>query len=83
MIGAQLINVLYNIVDRIFIGRMEDVGRDALTGVGVTFPILMIVSAFTALCGQGGAPLCSIARGEGDTDRAERIMGNSFSMLLV
>lgn len=83
MIGAQLINVLYNIVDRIFIGRMETVGRDALTGVGVTFPILMIVSAFTALCGQGGAPLCSIARGEGNTDRAERIMGNSFSMLLI
>ena len=62
MIGAQLINALYNIVDRIYIGRIEGIGRDALTGVGVTFPILMIVSAFTALCGQGGAPLCSIAR---------------------
>ena len=83
MIGAQVINALYNIVDRIFIGRIEDIGRDALTGVGVTFPILMIVSAFAALCGQGGAPLCSIARGEGNNDRAERIMGNSFSLLLL
>ncbi|MBR5519109.1 MAG: MATE family efflux transporter [Clostridia bacterium] len=82
MIGAQLINVLYSVVDRIYIGRIEGIGRDALTGVGVTFPILMIVAAFTSLCGQGGAPLCSIARGEGDHDRAERIMGNSFAMLL-
>mgnify|MGYP001653786953 CR=1 FL=1 len=83
MIGAQLINALYNIVDRIYIGRIEGIGRDALTGVGVTFPILMIVSAFTALCGQGGAPLCSISRGGGDTERAERIMGNAFTLLLL
>ena len=83
MIGAQLINALYNIVDRIYIGRIEGIGRDALTGVGVTFPILMIVSAFTALCGQGGAPLCSIARGAGDKDRAERIMGNAFTLLVL
>ncbi|MCI5811031.1 MAG: MATE family efflux transporter [Clostridiales bacterium] len=83
MIGAQLINALYNIVDRIYIGRIEGIGRDALTGIGVTFPILMIVSAFTALCGQGGAPLCSIARGAGDKDRAERIMGNAFTLLVL
>lgn len=83
MIGAQVINALYNIVDRIFIGRMEGIGRDALTGVGVTFPILMIVSAFTALCGQGGAPLFSISRGAGDHDRAERIMGNSLTLLIL
>ena len=55
----------------------------SLTGLGVTFPLIMIVSAFTNLFGQGGAPLCSIARGEGDIDRAERIMGNSFTLLLI
>ncbi|MBQ5973343.1 MAG: MATE family efflux transporter [Oscillospiraceae bacterium] len=82
LIAAQLVNVLYNITDRIFISRIPEVGDLALTGVGVTFPLLMIVSAFSVLCGQGGAPLCSIARGEGDDARAERILGNAFTMLL-
>lgn len=80
---AQLINVLYNVVDRMYIGHIPETGMISLTGLGVTFPLIMIVSAFTNLFGQGGAPLCSIARGEGDIDRAERIMGNSFTLLLI
>lgn len=83
MIGAQLINALYNIVDRIYIGRMPGVGRLAITGVGVTFPLILIVSAFAALAGMGGAPLCSIARGEGDTAKGEGILGNVFSLLTL
>lgn len=83
LIAAQLINVLYSIVDRIYIGRMPGVGLTVLAGVGLTFPIITMISAFTALAGQGGAPLSSIARGEGDVGRAETIMGNSFFLLLV
>lgn len=83
MIGAQIVNALYNIVDRIYIGQMPVVGRDALTGLGLTFPILMIISAFAALAGMGGAPLCSIYRGQGDDKQAEDIMGNSLSLLLI
>ncbi len=82
LIMAQLVNVLYNVVDRIFLGQMPGVGLTALAGVGLTFPIITMVSAFAALAGNGGAPLCSIARGERDEKRAERIMGNAFSMLL-
>ena len=82
LILAQLVNVLYNVVDRIYIGRMPGVGVTVLAGVGLTFPIITMVSAFAALAGNGGAPLCSIARGERDEAKAERIMGNSFSMLL-
>ena len=80
---AQLINVLYNIVDRMYIGHIPEEGMVSLTGLGVTFPIIMIVSAFTNLFGQGGAPLASIARGEGDDERAEKIMGNSFTLLII
>ncbi len=80
---AQLINVLYNVVDRMYIGRIPEVGMMSLTGLGLTFPIIMIISAFTNLFGQGGAPLCSIARGEGDDVKAEQIMGNSFALLLI
>lgn len=82
LIGAQIINALYSIVDRIYIGRIAGVGRLALTGVGITFPFIMVISAFAVLAGMGGAPLASIARGEGDNKRAERIMGNSFVLLL-
>ncbi len=82
MIAAQIINALYNIVDRIFIGQIPEIGRLALTGVGLTFPIIMIITAFTNLCGAGGAPLCSIARGEGNLPRAEKIIGNAFTLLL-
>ena len=80
---AQLMNLLYNIVDRIYIGHMEGTSSLALTGIGLTFPIVTLVMAFTNLFGQGGAPLCSIARGAGDQDRAEKIMGNSLTLLVL
>ncbi|WP_297633366.1 MATE family efflux transporter [uncultured Clostridium sp.] len=79
---AQLVNVLYNIIDRIFIGRMP-AGELAIAGVGVAFPILMIVSAFSALIGMGAAPLAAIKMGEKDNDGAEKIMSNSFSSLII
>lgn len=79
---AQLVNVLYNIVDRIFIGRIPN-GELAMAGVGVAFPIIMLVSAFSALVGMGGAPLAAIKMGEKDNDAAEKIMTNSFSTLII
>ena len=79
---AQLVNVLYNIVDRIFIGRMQG-GDIAMAGVGVAFPITLIVAAFAALVGMGGAPLAAIKMGEKDNDGAEKIMSNSFSTLVL
>ena len=82
-VAAQLINVLYNIVDRIYIGHIPEVGRTALTGLGVTFPILMLISAFTAFAGMGGAPLASIRLGAGDREGAEKILGNSTTLLLI
>ena len=72
---AQLINMLYNIVDRIFIGHIPDAGSLALTGVGVTMPIIMIVSAFAGLVSSGGAPRASISMGKGDMDSAEQTLG--------
>ena len=83
IIGAQIVNALYNIVDRMYIGRLPGVGSLALTGVGVTFPLILLISAFAQLSGMGGAPLCSIARGEGKDEYAERILGTSFSLLLL
>lgn len=80
---AQLINILYNIIDRMYIGHMEPAGTLALTGLGLTFPIITIITAFANLFGMGGAPLCSIARGQGDNKRAEAIMGNSFSLMVM
>ena len=82
-VAAQLINMLYNIVDRIYIGHIPEVGRTALTGLGVTFPILMLISAFTAFAGMGGAPLASIRLGSGDRAGAEKILGNSTTLLLL
>ena len=79
---AQLINALYNIVDRIYIGNMPHNGDMALTAVGVTFPILMVISAFSAFIGMGGAPRVAIKMGEGRIDEAEHILGNSFISLL-
>ncbi|GAB6167873.1 MATE family efflux transporter [Clostridium carnis] len=79
---AQLVNVLYNIIDRIFIGRIPN-GDIAMAGVGVAFPIIMIVSAFAALIGNGGAPLAAIKMGEKKNDEAEKILSNSFSSLLI
>ena len=80
---AQLINVLYNIIDRMYIGHIPKVGPIALTGVGLTFPIIMLISAFSAFIGAGGAPLASIALGKGDKERAEKILGNGVSVLLI
>ena len=82
-IAAQVINMLYNIVDRIYIGHIPVVGQTALTGVGVTFPIITLVSAFAAFAGQGGAPLASIQLGAGKREDAERILGNSTALLLI
>ncbi len=79
---AQLVNVLYNIVDRIFIGRIPN-GDIAMAGVGVAFPVIMIISAFSALIGMGGAPLAAIKMGEKDKDGAEKILSNSFSTLII
>lgn len=82
-IVAQLINALYNIVDRIYIGNIPEIGGLALTGLGVTFPIIMSIAAFAALIGNGGAPLTSIWLGKGDKKTAENIMGNCFVALGV
>lgn len=78
---AQLVNLLYNIVDRIYIGHMPQVGALALTGVGLCFPVVYLISAFTMLIAQGGAPRAAIAMGGGDNDLAERIMGGCFTSL--
>lgn len=80
---AQLINVLYNIVDRIYIGRIPKDATMALTGLGLCLPIISMVIAFANLFGMGGAPLCSIQRGKGNEEEAEAIMGNSFIMMVL
>ncbi len=80
---AEFVHLLYNIVDRIYIGHMEGVGNMALTGVGITFPIVTLIAAFTALFGKGGTPLFSIARGAKEDEKAEKIMGNVFSLLFM
>ena len=79
---AQLVQLLYNVVDRIYLGHMGDGNSMALTGVGLTFPVITLIMAFTALFGMGGTPLFSMARGAGDEDRAGAILGNSFALLL-
>ena len=80
---AQLINVLYNVVDRAYIGHIPGTSTDALTGVGLALPVITVITAFANLFGMGGAPLFSIARGADEPEKAEKIMGNSFSMLLI
>ena len=80
---AQLVNALYSIVDRMYIGHMPDVGTLALSGIGLTFPITMLISAFSCLPGMGGSPLASIAIGEGDFKKAQKFLCNSVSMLLT
>lgn len=82
-VAAQIINMLYNIVDRIYIGHIKDVGAMALTGVGVCMPIIMIVTAFAALVGNGGAPRASIFMGKGETDSAEKTLGNCFTLQII
>lgn len=81
-ITAQIINALYNIVDRVYIGRLPDGGKTALAGLGVAFPIIMVISAFAALVGQGGAPLASIRMGEKKDGEAEQILSCCFSTLI-
>ena len=83
MIGAQVVNVTYSVVDRVYLGRMPEIGGAALAGVGLTFPILTLISAFAALAGEGGAPLLSIARGAGDRQGAEKLMSNSLILVLL
>ncbi len=80
---AQVINLLYNLVDRMYIGHIEEVGPAALTGVGVTMPVIMCVSAFAALVSMGGAPRASIMMGKGNKEEAERILGNCTTMLII
>lgn len=80
---AQVINLLYNIVDRIYIGHIPEIGTAALTGVGLFMPILMLINAFAMLAGSGGAPRAAIAMGRKDRDTAEKIMGNCFSLLIL
>lgn len=83
-IAAQIVNLLYNMVDRIYIGHIPGVGSLALTGLGVTLPVIMLVTAFAALIGFGGAPRASIAMGKGDYEAAERILGNCvFSLVCL
>ena len=79
---AQSVQLLYNIVDRIYIGHLEGVGELALTGLGITFPVIVLIAAFTALFGTGGSTLFAIARGKGDRTEAENVMGNVFALLL-
>ena len=83
MILAEMVNALYSVIDRIFIGRMPDVGPTALAGVGIAFPLILIISAFAMLFGMGGAPLTSIDRGAGNEDEAERVLNSSLFMLMV
>ena len=79
---AQLVQLLYNVVDRIYIGHLGEDHSMALTGVGLTFPVITLIAAFTALFGMGGTPLFSIARGAKEDEKAEKILGNVFSLLL-
>ena len=78
---AQLINILYNVIDRIYIGHIPGVGASALTGVGIALPIITLISAFSAFVGMGGAPLSSIWYGKGDKEHAEKILGNGTFLL--
>ena len=82
-IAAQVVNLLYNVVDRIYIGHIPETGKLSLTGLGVCMPLILLISAFAALAGMGGAPRASIMLGRGDKDEAERILGNCASLLLL
>lgn len=80
---AQAVQLLYNIVDRIYIGHLPDIGQMALTSLGITFPLVVLIAAFTQLVGVGGTPLFSIARGKKNEKEAEAILGNAFALLVV
>lgn len=83
MMAAQILNLLYNIIDRVYIGRIAGGGALALGGVGLCFPVIMIITGFANLYGAGGAPLCSMARGKGELRQAEHIMNTSFRLIAV
>ena len=80
---AQLVNLLYNIVDRIYVGRIPEIGSLSLAGLGVTFPIILLVSAFAMLAGMGGASRAAVSMGEKDNDKAEKILGNCTMLLII
>lgn len=82
-VAAQLVNLLYNIVDRIYIGHIPDIGTDALAGIGVTSAVIILISSFSAIVGGGGSPLAAIALGQGNRERAGKILGNGFILLLL
>ena len=82
-VAAQIVNLLYNLVDRIYIGHIPVIGTDALAGIGVTSSVIILISAFSAIVGGGGAPLAAIALGQGDRVRAGKILGNGFTLLLM
>lgn len=82
-VAAQFVNLLYNIVDRIYIGHIPEIGTDALAGVGVTTSIVILISSFSAIVGAGGSPLAAMALGQDDRERAGRILGNGFVMLIM
>ena len=81
-VTAQIVNMLYNLVDRIYIGHIQDIGSLALTGVGVCAPVIMLISAFASLVFMGGSPRASMLMGKGDHKAAEKVMGNCFSLLV-
>ena len=80
---AQLVNMLYNIVDRIYIGHIPEEGALALTGLGLCFPIIMLINALNSLVGMGGAPRAAIFMGKGETEKAEKILGNCVTSLAI
>ena len=82
-VAAQLVNLLYNIVDRIYIGHIPGIGTDALAGIGVTSAVIVLISSFSAIVGAGGSPLAAIALGRGNRERAGQILGNGFILLLI
>ena len=82
-VTAQVINMLYNIVDRIYIGHIPEIGTNALAGIGVTTSIVILISSFSAIVGAGGSPLAAIALGQGDRERAGKIVGNGFILLIL
>ena len=82
-VAAQFVNLLYGIVDRIYIGHIPGIGTDALAGVGVTISLVVLISSFSAIVGGGGAPLAAIALGQDDRQRAGKILGNGFSLLII
>ena len=82
-VAAQIVNLLYNIVDRIYIGHIPGIGTDALAGIGVTSSVIILISAFSSIVGAGGAPLAAIALGQGDRERAGKILGNGLVLLLL